>query len=143
MVDTDVSIDGSNLELGTDYLVMYNMGYGVNSVNDITSVQVKNSTDIIAQSTDDGSVSGTPEALRAASLSGYTIIEGTGNAADDLKIQYQTDSETAFIVGKTLIAIPLNDLIEGTHYWNSTSNALDVVTDAAVPELESNLLELL
>ncbi len=132
MVDTDVLIDGASLQNGVDYLVMYNMGYGVSSTSVVTSVQVVHGSSIIAESSDDGSSSGTPESMRAASLSGYHIITGTGNGADDLKIQFLASTATAYIGGKTIIAIPLDDLTENTDYWKSISNSEDVVTDAAV-----------
>jgi len=116
LTNTDVVITAANLESGKKYVILYSAAYGGASTTDVIEVAVDFGGTVIAKSSDDGSSSGTPESMRIHNMAGYYVL--TGDGTSDLRIQFRViTGTTAFITGKSLIAIPLEDLIEDTDYW--------------------------
>ncbi len=135
--NSDVVISGSSLQNGVDYLILYSVSYGGNSTSEDPVVSVMYGSTTIANGADEGSSSGTPEAMRVGSLEGYYIL--TGDGVSDLRIQYRsTRGGTCYIAGKSLIAIPLEQLTLNQDYWFATQNG-----DAAVMSTTSAFSDLL
>lgn len=122
LADSDVSIAAANLESGKKYLILYNAGYGGNDTGTESEVIVEYGGTVIARTIGEGSSSGTPEHIRIGSLHGSYIL--TGDGASDLKIRFRclTASDTTYIAGKSLIAIPLESLTEDFHYSYAQQN---------------------
>ena len=119
--NTDVVITSSNLQAGETYLVMYSAAYGGSTTSNDPEVAVSYGGTTIAVGSDEGSSSGTPEAMRDGSLHGYYVL--TGDGTSDLRIQFRsTNSGTAYITGKSLIAIPLSTLALDQDYWFAQQN---------------------
>ncbi|MFH2054820.1 MAG: putative Ig domain-containing protein, partial [bacterium] len=130
-------IAGASLESGKDYLILYSASYGGSGTSTVPQVAVSYGGTIIANGADEGSSSGSPEAMRDGSLHGYYYLTADGNS--DLRIQWSTLSGggTSYIKGKSLIAIPLETLVEGQDYWYVQQNgaAAEVSTTSAFTDL--------
>jgi len=132
LVNSDVFIAGSNLENGIDYLILCSAAYGANSTSHISQAAVTYGGVTIASGSDEGSSSGSPEAMRSASLHGFYVL--TGDGSSDLRIQWcSITGGIAYIKGKSLIAIPLEDLTESEDFWFVQQNG----DDAEVTTTES------
>ncbi|MGH8014919.1 MAG: putative Ig domain-containing protein, partial [Candidatus Zixiibacteriota bacterium] len=134
--NSDVVIPAASLQNGVQYLIMYSASYGGSTAAAVQEVAVTYGATVIARGADEGSLEGTPEAMRDGSLHGYYVL--TGDGISDLRIQFRTvTATTAFITGKSLIAVPLTSLTLNTDYWVTTQNgdAAVVSTTAAFVDL--------
>ncbi|MBW1881324.1 MAG: hypothetical protein JRJ84_23460, partial [Deltaproteobacteria bacterium] len=118
--NTDTFIPGASLPGGVDHLVIYNAGFGGAGTSDEVGARIEFGSTVIGHAADEGSSSGTPEAVRIHQLSGFHVI--TGNGTDELRIKHQVSSGTSFIKGKGIIAIPLDSVTENSDYWLSVGN---------------------
>ncbi len=141
--NSDVVISGSNLINGQEYLIFYSVAYGGGGTSDLPEVTVSYGSTDIANGADEGSSSGTPEAMRVASLHGYYIL--TGDGTSDLRIRWRIQSGAdAYITGKSLIAIPLNSLTLNTDYWYAVQNgdASEISTTSSFTNLITSTVSL-
>ena len=119
--NTDTFIAAGDLEADTDYLVIYNAGYGGAGSNNEVGARITYGSTVWGRSVDEGSGSGEPEAVRIHQLSGFAVIPGTGT--DELRIKHQRHNGTSYIKGKSIIAVPLDQLVEGSDYFVSQHNS--------------------
>ncbi len=140
--NTDVVIDGADLVNGRKYMVMYCCSYGGADFTDEIEVQIEHGSTIIAKSAERGDSTGTPESSRTKSLNGFYIITGDATSALRIKIRCATTGATCYIGGKTLIAIPLHQLTEGSEYWQSTQNGDAAEVSNAATDFSTNLITL-
>ncbi|HEX9751135.1 MAG TPA: Ig-like domain-containing protein, partial [candidate division Zixibacteria bacterium] len=141
--NSDVVITAANLQNGQQYLILYSAAYGGSGGATVPEVVVGYGGTTIAAGSDEGSSNGTPEAMRDGSLHGYYIL--TGDGVSDLRIQWRTtNGGTAYITGKSLIAIPLAFLGQNDDYWFAQQNgdAAEVSTTAAFTDLISTTVNL-
>jgi hypothetical protein len=102
--------------------VIYAVGYGASDQSAETEVVVVHGSTVIARGSDEAGVAalGTPRS--GHNLCGYHKI--TGDGSNPLKLQFRcmVADDTAYIMGSTLIAIPLDDLAEDDDYFVSVQN---------------------
>ncbi len=128
-VFTDTIIPGASLQSGVDYLVLYNAAYGGDGTSTVCEAAVYFGATVIARSADEGSSTGTPEAMRIAALHGYYVVRGDGASA--LRIAHRLVAPiTCYITGKSLVAMPLNNLVVNQDYWLSQQNGEAAVVTA-------------
>lgn len=121
--DTAVSIVGSSLLNGVEYLILYTVSSGTSDATTVAEQRVIFGSTTLAEGAERSSSSGTVNHCRGRALTGYFII--TGNGIDTLKIQKRRAfaTGTCFFGGFSLIAIPLDQLTEGEDYEQITQNA--------------------
>ncbi len=140
--DTAVSIAGSSLLDGVDYLVLYTASIGGSTVSAVPFARLQFGSTVIANVGGTGSSSGTPNHCRSICISGYYII--TGNGLDSLQFQKaRTVIGTGYIGGQSIIAIPLDDLVENTDYFQTTQNGdTAVITSTSTTGQNQDLISL-
>ena len=137
--NSDVVITAANLQSGVDYLVFYTVSYGSNGTSNVPEVAVTYGATTIAYGADEGSSSGAPEAMRVGSLHGYYVL--TGDGISDPRIQFsEVTGASCWIIGKSLVAIPLTDLIVDQDYWYAVQNgdAAEVSTTSSFARSTGN-----
>ena len=118
--DTDTFIAAVDLKSGVDYLVIYNAGFGGAGTSDEVGARIEYGSTVIGRAEDEGSSSGTPEAVRIHQLAGFAVITGTGS--DELRIKHQVSTGMSFIGGKGIVTVPLDGIIENGDYWRIVGN---------------------
>ena len=121
--NTDTFIAAGDLEADTDYLVIYNAGYGGNNSGAEVGARITYGTTVWGRSVDEGSSGGDPQALRAHMLSGFAVIPGTGTDELRIKHTHANSNRTSYIKGKSIIAVPLDQLVEDSDYFVSQHNS--------------------
>ena len=109
---------GVDLISGKKYLILYNVSFGANDVSALAEVFLVDDGGNVdyAYGAGEGEDFGDDEATRISNLAGAFIYTSDGT---DMEYAYRTiaPGDQIWMAGATIMAIPLEGLVEDTDYW--------------------------